>query len=64
MMASQAEWWISIEGAVAAVREAERLDRHAIRTQFEHRFSVARMTRDYLNVYRSLVQEPADRVAA
>jgi glycosyltransferase involved in cell wall biosynthesis len=54
----------SIEGAVAAVREAERLDRHAIRTQFEHRFSVARMTRDYLNVYRSLVQESADRVAA
>ena len=44
----------SIEAAVAAVRDAERLDREQVRLRCEERFSAARMARDYLAVYRSL----------
>jgi glycosyltransferase involved in cell wall biosynthesis len=54
----------SLDAAVAAVQEVRHLNRHAIRAQFEHRFSVGRMTRDYLHIYRSLVENAADRVAA
>ncbi len=44
----------SVEAAVAAVRDAERLDREEVRLRCEERFSAARMARDYLAVYRSL----------
>ena len=44
----------SLEAAVAAVRDAERLDREEVRLRCEERFSAARMARDYLAVYRSL----------
>ena len=44
----------SVEAAVSAVRDAERLDREQVRQRFEERFSAARMARDYLAVYRSL----------
>jgi glycosyltransferase involved in cell wall biosynthesis len=44
----------SVEAAVAAVRDAERLDREQVRLRGEERFSAARMARDYLAVYRSL----------
>jgi glycosyltransferase involved in cell wall biosynthesis len=44
----------SVEAAVAAVRDAERLDREQVRLRCEERFSAARMARDYLAVYRSL----------
>jgi glycosyltransferase involved in cell wall biosynthesis len=44
----------SIGSAVAAVQKAGRLDRLGVRTRFEERFSVARMARDYLSVYRAL----------
>ena len=44
----------NIEEAVAATLEARHLDRAAIRRCFEYRFSVARMARDYVTLYRKL----------
>lgn len=44
-----------VEGAAAAVSEARRLDRGRIRREFERRFSVERMTRDYLALYSRIV---------
>ena len=44
----------SIDAAVAAVPRGAQLDRSRVRSRFEERFSAARMTRDYLSVYRSL----------
>lgn len=42
-----------IDQAGAALEKAIALDRHAIRAQFEKRFSVTRMARDYLSLYAS-----------
>jgi glycosyltransferase involved in cell wall biosynthesis len=44
----------SIEAAVAAVQRVAGLDRARVRASFEQRFSVERMTRDYLDIYRRL----------
>jgi Glycosyl transferases group 1 len=44
-----------VGGAVEAVRATAALDRAACRRAFVERFSVARMARDYLAVYRRLV---------
>ena len=44
----------TIDGAVATLEKAARLDRLGVRTQFEERFSAARMAQDYLSVYRAL----------
>ena len=44
----------SIEEAVAATRAASGLDRALCRSTFERRFGVARMARDYLEVYRAV----------
>ena len=52
----------SLEGAVAAVRDAARLDRSQVRRRFEERFSAARMARDYLALYRMLGRERSGRV--
>jgi glycosyltransferase involved in cell wall biosynthesis len=49
----------SIDAAVAALERAERLDRLAVRTRFEERFSAARMAQDYLSVYRALARRRA-----
>jgi glycosyltransferase involved in cell wall biosynthesis len=54
----------SIESAVAAVHRAGHLDRAAVRHSFEQRFSVERMTRDYLDLYHRLPLRRAGRVAA
>jgi glycosyltransferase involved in cell wall biosynthesis len=55
----------SIEGAVEAVRRVGDLDRARIRASFEQRFSVERMTRDYLDIYRRLpIRRPGKAVAA
>jgi len=35
------------------------LDRRAIRRRFEQRFSSARMAKDYVAVYRSLLKRPS-----
>jgi glycosyltransferase involved in cell wall biosynthesis len=45
-----------IEGAVAAVRDIDRLDRREVRRRFDRRFSATAMARAYLDVY-------ADRLA-
>jgi hypothetical protein len=34
------------------------LDRHAVRRQFEKRFSATRMAKDYVALYRSLLKRP------
>jgi glycosyltransferase involved in cell wall biosynthesis len=44
----------SLDEAVAAVREVERLDRRRIRARFEDRFTAERMAKDYIKVYQSL----------
>jgi glycosyltransferase involved in cell wall biosynthesis len=46
----------SIEDAAAAVARVDTLDRAAVRHSFEQRFSVERMTRDYLDIYRRLAE--------
>lgn len=49
----------SIDAAVQALDRAARLDRPRVRERFEARFSAARMTRDYLSVYRALGRQRA-----
>ena len=44
----------SIDGALAALNDAGRLDRLRVRARFEERFSATRMARDYLALYRAL----------
>jgi hypothetical protein len=44
------------EEAVAATDHLSRLSRGAIRRRFEERFTARRMAREYLNVYRSLIE--------
>jgi hypothetical protein len=47
---------------VAAVPLAKGLDRRAIRRRFEERFTIDRMARDYLALYRRVLRDgaPAD----
>lgn len=47
----------TMDEAVAAVGRAERLNRRAVRQYFEQRFTVERMARDYLDIYRSLISQ-------
>jgi glycosyltransferase involved in cell wall biosynthesis len=47
-------------GAVQAVRKLGRLSRTAIRREFERRFSSRRMAEDYLELYRSLIEERSE----
>jgi len=49
---------------VAAVHRATALDRHAIRAEFQQRFSVERMTRDYLTIYRRVAESRFGKAAA
>ena len=49
----------SIDAALAALERAPRLDRLAVRSRFEERFSAARMAQDYLSVYRALARRRA-----
>jgi glycosyltransferase involved in cell wall biosynthesis len=44
----------TIEQASAAARRITSLDRAAVRTEFERRFTVERMARGYLEIYREL----------
>jgi glycosyltransferase involved in cell wall biosynthesis len=43
----------SVEQAVVAVARAASLDRAAVRTEFEARFTAERMANDYLRLYRA-----------
>jgi glycosyltransferase involved in cell wall biosynthesis len=54
----------SIDDAVAATHRAASLDRHAIRAEFQQRFSVERMTRDYLAIYRRVAERRLGKAAA
>ena len=49
----------SVEEAIAAVRRIETVDRRTCRAVFERRFSVARMARDYVELYRRVMQTPS-----
>jgi glycosyltransferase involved in cell wall biosynthesis len=50
----------SMDKAIAAVEGSSALDRRVIRRVFEKRFTVERMARDYVRVYKSLTMaEPA-----
>ncbi len=51
------------EHAAPAVRRIGELDRRACREAFERRFSAARMARDYLGVYESLMVHHGNRRA-
>jgi glycosyltransferase involved in cell wall biosynthesis len=54
----------SIDEAVAAVHRADSVDRAAVRASFDQRFSVERMTRDYLDIYRRVSARKSGKVAA
>lgn len=45
----------SMQEAVCAVKNLSNLDRTACRKAFEERFTVSRMTSDYVNIYKSLL---------
>jgi glycosyltransferase involved in cell wall biosynthesis len=49
----------SVEAAIAAVRQAEQLDRWRIRRAFECRFSAAVMAQGYVAIYQDLLDEAA-----
>ena len=49
------------EEAIAATDRLSRLSRRAIRQRFEERFTARRMAREYLNVYRSLIEKRPSR---
>jgi glycosyltransferase involved in cell wall biosynthesis len=50
-----------LESAALAVEKCTALDRRRCRQVFENRFCVARMARDYVRVYRRLVDGTAAR---
>lgn len=45
-----------LEEAVSAVARVAELDRHSVRRTFERRFTVERMTHDYVDLYRAQIQ--------
>ena len=51
----------SLEAAVAAVRETATMSRAAVRGEFEARFTVARMARNYVAAYRLLLARASSR---
>jgi glycosyltransferase involved in cell wall biosynthesis len=52
----------SVDEAVAALAKVQKLDRKRCRQTFEKRFSVTRMTEDYLEIYRRAIaaRRPSD----
>jgi len=48
----------TVDEAIRTLPAVLALDRRAIRQRFEQRFSVARMAKDYVHVYRSLLKRP------
>jgi hypothetical protein len=51
----------SLDAAVAAVRETATMSRTAVREEFEARFTVARMARNYDAAYRSILAGASSR---
>jgi glycosyltransferase involved in cell wall biosynthesis len=54
----------TMEEAAIALPKVIALDRRAVRRRFEQRFSASRMADDYLAVYKSIVDAPAELVPA
>jgi glycosyltransferase involved in cell wall biosynthesis len=54
----------SVPEAVEAVGNLKRLDRRACRRAFEKRFTVERMARDYLRIYREVMERPRGHMSA
>jgi len=50
-----------VEAAVRAVQRLDALDRRRVRARFEQRFTVERMARDYIEIYRT--RAPSNRPA-
>lgn len=51
----------SMDGAIATLPKALALDRNRVRQRFEERFSVSRMARDYVEIYKKLAGEQGTR---
>jgi glycosyltransferase involved in cell wall biosynthesis len=49
----------TMDEAIRMLPQVLALDRRTVRQRFEHRFSVARMAKDYVHVYRSLLRRPS-----
>jgi glycosyltransferase involved in cell wall biosynthesis len=49
----------TMDEAIRMLPQVLALDRRAVRQRFEHRFSVARMAKDYVHVYRRLLRRPS-----
>src|SRR6266480_4574882 len=47
----------TMDEAIRMLPQVLALDRRAVRQRFEHRFSVTRMAKDYIHVYRSLLRK-------
>ena len=58
--------WIVVghDEAVQAVAQVSTLSRTRCRQAFEERFSVTRMTQDYLRIYQQLLEARPERTAA
>ncbi|QBR70722.1 glycosyl transferase [Beijerinckiaceae bacterium] len=51
----------SVEAAAEAAKQIAQMDRHVVRTEFEKRFTAARMARDYVAAYRSLLARASQK---
>ena len=49
----------AMDEAIRMLPQVLALDRRAVRQRFDQRFSAARMAKDYVHVYRSLLKRPA-----
>jgi len=49
----------AMDDAIRMLPQVLALDRRAVRQRFDQRFSAARMAKDYVHVYRSLLKRPA-----
>jgi glycosyltransferase involved in cell wall biosynthesis len=49
----------TMEQAIAALPKVLELDRRAVRAKFDERFTAARMAKDYVRLYRMLLNKPA-----
>lgn len=51
----------SVEAAAEAAKQIGQMDRYVVRTEFEKRFTAARMARDYVAAYRSLLARASQK---
>jgi glycogen synthase len=49
----------TMDEAIRMLPQVLALDRRTVRQRFEQRFSSTRMAKDYVQVYRSLLKQPA-----